>query len=166
MIYKIVTGTSMIITGLFSELMGLLFAITYSGAASRIIAAGIFFAAGIPLLVFGFIIFKSGMIQRPEIIQKKLLKTAQENKGKLTEEIISAATGWNSIVSYELNEMIKKRIVKKSEKDGQTYYIFPKFQPKYVMNKCPYCGIEYQVRDDVLKCPSCKGDLKFLNIKP
>ena len=113
MIYKIVTGTAMIVIGLLSELMGLLFAVTYSGATSRMIAAGVFFAAGIPLLVFGFLIFKSGMLQRPAIVKKELLKTAMDNKGELTREIISASTGWDNIVLYELNEMIKKRIVKK-----------------------------------------------------
>lgn len=165
MIYKIVTGSAMIVTGLFSELMGLLFAITYSGATSRIIAAGIFFAAGIPLLVFGFIIFKSGLVQRPVLVKKELLKLAAENKGELTKELITAATGWDNIVLFEINDMIKKRVIKMEEREGQTYYIFPKFQPEYVINKCPYCGSSYQVRDDVTKCPSCKGDLKFLNIK-
>ena len=102
------------------------------------------------------------MMQRPALIQKELLKTAAENKGELTEEIISRTTGLDNIVLYELNDMIKKRTIKKEERDGQTYFIFPKFQPKYAINKCPYCGDEYQVREDVVKCPSCKGDLKFL----
>ena len=137
MIYKIVTGTAMIVTGMFSELMALLFAVTYSGASSRIIAGGIFFIAGIPLTIFGFIIFKSGMLQRPVIVQKELLKLAAENKGELTEELISGSTGLDSIVLYELNDMIKKRIARKEEKNGRTYYIFPKFQPEYVIIKCP-----------------------------
>lgn len=165
MIYKIVTGSAMIVTGLFSELMGLLFAITYSGAASRMIAAGIFFTAGLPLLVFGFIIFKSGLVQRPAVVKTELLKLAAENKGELTRELISAAAGWDNIVLFELNDMIKRREIKKEEREGRVYYLFPKYQPKYAVEKCPYCGKEYQVRDDVIKCPSCKGDLKFLRIK-
>jgi rRNA maturation protein Nop10 len=26
--------------------------------------------------------------------------------------------------------------------------------------KCPYCGNDYPVRDDIEKCPACGGDLK------
>jgi hypothetical protein len=165
MIYKIVTGTAMIVIGLFSELMGLLFAITYSGLTSRVIASGIFFSAGLPLLVFGFIIFKAGMVQRPTLVKKELLKTAAQNNGELTREIITGTSGWDNVVIYEINEMIKNKTIKEEERNGEIFYLFPKFQPKYIMNKCPYCGNDYPVRNDVLKCPTCKGDLKFLYAK-
>lgn len=165
MAFKIITGSAFIITGLVSELMGLLFVIAAAGMTSRLIAAGIFFFSGLPLLIYGFKLFRLGMLLRPELIREALLKTAAMHHGELTKETITGAAGWNDIVIYELNDMIKNRIAKIEEKDGVSLYIFPEFQFKYVQNKCPFCGNDYPVRDDVQKCPSCGGDLKFLQVK-
>ena len=30
-----------------------------------------------------------------------------------------------------------------------------------VIDKCPYCGGDYPVRDDIERCPRCGGDLKL-----
>jgi len=165
MAFKIITGSALIITGLVSELMGLFFIIASSGMSSRLIAAGIFFAAGLPLLIFGFQMFRGGMLLRPELVKNAILKAAAEHAGEITREIITGVAGWDDIVVFEINDMIKKRIAKTEERDGRTFYIFPEFQIKYVINKCPFCGNDYPVRDDVQKCPSCGGDLKFLQIK-
>jgi hypothetical protein len=165
MAFKIITGSALIITGLVSELMGLFFIIASSGMTSRIAAAGIFFTAGLPLLIFGFRMFRGGMVLRPELVRNAILKTAAAHNGEITKEIITGAAGWDDIVVFEINDFIKKRIAKTEEKDGRTIYIFPEFQIKYVINKCPFCGNDYPVRDDVQKCPSCGGDLKFLQIK-
>jgi rRNA maturation protein Nop10 len=32
---------------------------------------------------------------------------------------------------------------------------------KMVLKKCPYCGNDYPVRDDIERCPTCGGDLKL-----
>jgi len=164
MAFKIITGSAMIITGMVSELMGLLFVIASSGMNSRLIAAGIFFCSGLPLLIFGFKMFRSGMILRPELIREAILKSAALHHGEITKDIITGEAGWNDIVIYEIDDMIKKRITKIDERDGQTLYIFPEFQIKYIQNKCPFCGNGYPVRDDVQKCPTCGGDLKFLQV--
>ena len=165
MAFKIITGSAMIITGLVSELMGLLFIIASAGMNSRIVAAGIFFASGLPLLIFGFKMFRSGMVLRPELIRNAILKAAADHNGEISKDVITGVTGWNDIVLYEINDLIKKRIAKTEERDGKPLYIFPEFQIKYVINKCPFCANDYPVRDDVQKCPSCGGDLKFLQIK-
>ncbi|HNX23299.1 MAG TPA: zinc ribbon domain-containing protein [Spirochaetota bacterium] len=165
MAFKIITGSAMIITGLVSELMGLLFIIASSGMSSRLVAAGIFFTSGLPLLIFGFKMFRGGMVLRPELVRKGILKAAAAHNGEISKEAVTEAAGWDDIVIYEINDMIKKRIAKAEERDGRTFYIFPEYQIKYVINKCPFCGNDYPVRDDVQKCPSCGGDLKFLQIK-
>jgi len=165
MAFKIITGSAMIITGLVSELMGLIFVIAAAGMTSRITAAGIFFCSGLPLLIIGFKMFRSGMVLRPELIREAILKAAATHHGEITKDIITGETGWNDIVIYEINNMIKKRTAKIEERDGQTLYIFPEFQIKYIQNKCPFCANDYPVRDDVRKCPTCGGDLKFLQIK-
>jgi len=165
MAFKIITGSAMIITGLVSELMGLLFVILSSSSNSRLIAAGIFFTAGLPLLIFGFRMFRGGMVLKPELIKAAILKAAKSHNGKISKEEITAATGWDETVAYEIADMIKKRIAKVEETGGKNFYIFPEYQIKYKINKCPFCEKEYQVRDDVQKCPSCGGDLKFLKVK-
>jgi len=165
MAFKIIIGSTVIITGLISELMGLLFIIVSSGMTSRMIAAGIFIFVGLLLLIIGFKMFRSGMLLRPEIIRKGILKAAKDNNGEVSREAITGETGWNDIVVYELNDLIKKRIAKKEEHQGKQYYILPEFELKYIMNKCPFCGIDYPVREDIEKCPSCGGDLKFLQVK-
>ena len=31
----------------------------------------------------------------------------------------------------------------------------------FIIKKCPYCGKDYPVRDDIEICPLCGGDLKL-----
>ena len=165
MAFKVIIGASLIIIGLVSELMGLLFIVVITGMSSRLIAAGIFFTAGLPLLIVGFNMLRSGMLLRPELIRKEILTTASKNNGELTKEIITGVTGWDDIVAYEINDMIKKRIAKTEERGDCIFYIFPEFQAKVVINKCPFCEKDYAVKDDIQKCPACGGDLKFLQVK-
>ncbi len=162
MAFKIIIGSSLIIIGLLSELMGLLFIIVSSGLPSRLIAAAIFFTSGLPILIIGFKFFKDGMVLRPEIIKSGILKTAASHNGELTKEILTERTGWNNLVTYEIGDMIKRRIVKIEERNGKTFYIFPEYQTKYIQNKCPFCNNDYPVKNDLQKCPTCGGDLKFL----
>jgi len=44
-------------------------------------------------------------------------------------------------------------------RDNRRVYVFESFQVKLVLKKCPYCGNDYPVRDDIERCPSCDGDL-------
>jgi rRNA maturation protein Nop10 len=32
---------------------------------------------------------------------------------------------------------------------------------KILIEKCPYCGTDYPIRDDIERCPRCGGDLKL-----
>jgi hypothetical protein len=40
-------------------------------------------------------------------------------------------------------------------------YRFEDVQAKLVLKKCPYCGNDYPVRDDIERCPTCGSDLKL-----
>lgn len=162
MAFKIIIGSSLIVIGLLSELMGLLFVIVSSGMSSRLIASAIFFAAGLPLLIFGFKFFRDGMVLRPQLIRAGILKAAAANNGEITREILTGITGWNQIVAYEIGDMVKKRIAKTEERGGKIFYLFPEYQIKQIQKKCPFCNNDYPAKDDIHKCPSCGGDLKFL----
>jgi len=161
MAFKIISGSAILFAGIASVFLGILFIIAGSGMNSRLAASVIFFLVSAPLFIYGLRNIRSAMMLNPGQIKKKILAAAAGNNGEISEETINAVTGWNDTVLTVITILINNRTAESEERNGKTFYIFPEYQFRYVQNKCPFCGNDYPVRDDIRKCPSCGGDLKL-----
>jgi len=160
---KIFTGTFMSVFGILTILLGILFIIASKNEGSRLATGIVLIGTGTVMLVPGIILFKKGILLTPEGIGKKILKLAGKHNGHISMEVITAEVGDSDAVRFKLIEMTRQGVSKEIKKDGRLFYIFRDFQPKLMVKKCPYCGNDYPVRDNIENCLSCGGDLKIKN---
>jgi hypothetical protein len=157
---KIIGGAALFIFGLALLLLGIMFIIVSSERGSRLVTGVILAVFGLLLLLIGIRLFRAGISVSPAVIKEKILKLAGKNHGELPEDVITGAIGTSDTLDFQLQSMINSRIAKKTFRKGRTFYLFSQFNMELVVKKCPYCGNDYPVRDDIESCSSCGGNLK------
>ncbi len=158
---RMIIGAFLMIAGGGAFFLGLMFIIASAGGGRRLTAGLIITAAGFVLLVFGFRMFLRAIRFSPEGIKRQILRLAKLNHGELTREAITGAIGTMDEIEYKLEELIDRGIARAEIRGGRKLYLFPDFQLKVVQKKCPYCGSDYPVRENIEYCPNCGGDLKL-----
>ncbi len=127
MILRIIIGTAIIVGGLYMLVNGVIFVITSGDESNRFLYGVMLLLGGITAGIAGMFLFKEGVPLSPETIQKKIFKLAAIKKGEVPEEVIRGEIGSSDTVDSELNSLINAGRVKKTVKDGRTYYIFSEF---------------------------------------
>ncbi len=161
MTLQIILGALLSVAGALASVLGILFLIASHGIPSRLVAGFILGSAGLALLVAGVIMFRRGLRTSPGGIRREILRLAKMNNGVLAEEAVIGALGTSDTVRFQLADMVRRGIALERTKDNRLVYHFEDFQANLVLKKCPYCGNDYPVRDDIERCPSCGGDLKM-----
>jgi len=160
---QIISGAFFILTGAVGVFLGLMFLMVSSGSGSRLITGITLLTIGAGLLASGIFLFRKGMRERPGSVHDRILRAAAKHNGIITEEVLSAETGGGDTVEFELAAMIRKGRIIAGDKNGRKIYTFPELQFKLKFKKCPYCGSDYPVKENIERCPSCGGDLKIVS---
>ncbi len=160
---QIIAGAFLLIAGAGGAFLGLMFLIVSSGSGSRLITGLMLSAIGAGLLVSGFLLFRKGMRERPGSVHDRILKAAAKHNGVITAEVLAAETGGGDAVEFAIAAMVRKGRATAGDKDGGKIYTFPELQFKLKFKKCPYCGNDYPVKENIERCPSCGGDLKIVS---
>jgi hypothetical protein len=161
MTLQVVIGALLSAIGFMSSALGVIFLIAPHGIGSRLTVACVMGAGGLAILVAGVILFRRGTRFSPSGIRKEILRLARMNNGELTDEAINGSLGKSDAVSFQIAALVKDGIAAERVRGNRRVYLFEEFQTKLVLKKCPYCGNDYPVRDDIERCPSCGGDLKM-----
>ena len=161
MTLQVIFGALLSVIGILSSALGLIFFIGSHGIGSRLAAAGILGTAGVIMFVIGVIMFRRGSRFSPAGIRKELLRLARMNNGELTEEAIIGTLGTSDTVNVQLAALVREGVASERMRDNRKLYVIENVQMKMVLKKCPYCGNDYPVRDDIERCPTCGGDLKL-----
>jgi len=159
---RIIAGSFLILSGGGGIFLGTMFLIASSGIASRLTAGSIILALGALLFAAGIYFFRKGIKERPGSVHESILRAAAKHNGTITGELLDAETGGGDAVNFELAAMIRSGKAKVENIDGGKTYIFPGLQFRLKFKKCPYCGSDYPVKEDIERCPSCGGDLKIV----
>lgn len=160
---QIISGAFFTLTGAGGFFLGLMFLVVSSGSGSRLLTGITLLTIGAGLLISGIFLFRKGMSERPGSVHDRILRAAAKHNGIITAEILSAETGGGDAVDFELAAMIRKGQVAADDKEGNKIYTFPELQFKLKFKKCPYCGSDYPVKENIERCPSCGGDLKIVS---
>jgi hypothetical protein len=46
-------------------------------------------------------------------------------------------------------------------RDDRRVYVFPNLKESKVERRCPYCGVQFPVRQSLTQCPNCGGNLEL-----
>jgi hypothetical protein len=161
MTLQIIFGALLSTAGILTAGLGLIFLIASHGVASRLAAGFIMSAGGLIALVAGVVLFRRGSRFNPSGIRKELLRLARIGNGELAEEAVAASLGDSDAVRYQIQTLVREGIASEIVRDRRRVWVFAGLQMKMVVKKCPYCGNDYPVRDDIERCPTCGGDLKL-----
>ena len=162
---KIISGAFITILAACALFLGAMFLIASSGVASRLATAVVMLAAGACLFAAGIKLLRTGMGGLPGFAAGRILKAAAKHNGSVPEDVLMAETGGGDAVGFELSAMLRNGRVRQEAEGGRKVYIFPELQFSLRYKKCPYCGSDYPVRENIERCPSCGGDLKIVTDK-
>ncbi len=160
---QIIAGALFLIAGSGGAFLGLMFLIVSSGSGSRLITGIMLSAIGAALLASGIFLFRKGMRERPGSVHDRILGAAAKHNGVIAAEVLAAETGGGDSVEFALAAMVRKGRAIAVDREGRKIYTFPELQFKLKFKKCPYCGSDYPVKENIERCPSCGGDLKIVS---
>jgi len=157
MILRITAGALLILAGVGSFFLGLLFLIAAAGDSGRYISGAILAVAGIVSLTSGIRLFRRGFDISPQMVTRRILQLAKVNNGECAEEVFLEKIG--PLAADSLKLLVSRGTAREVSTGGRKIYIFPDFQMERAVQKCPFCGNDYSVRRDITHCPTCGGDL-------
>lgn len=162
---QIIAGALLSIPGAGGIFLGAMFLIASAGISSRLYAGVFLLTAGAALLAAGIVLLRRGFRSRPGSARASILRAAAKQNGVITAEILYAETGRSEAVEFELASMLRSGEASVKTDRDEKIYSFPALQFKLKFKKCPYCGSDYPVRENIENCPSCGGDLKIVSEK-
>jgi len=158
---RIIAGAVILLPGVILFLLGIIFVIASNEGNSRLRTGFILMGVSLPLIIPGLMLFLRGLSMSPSSIKKKILSIAAKNNGLVREEILWGPFANTEAAEEEITEMKRSGLVRTETKSGVNFYIFPGYQFKLKLKKCPYCGSDFSMKSNLETCPSCGGDLKF-----
>jgi len=157
----LIGGALLSLPGLGGVFLGLMFLIASRGSSSRLIPGFIFLICGGGLLFIGLRLFIKGLKQSSLFLDKAVRASAVKHNGEVGGKTLFAEIGPSSASEAFIEEKVRSGEIKKENRDGIVYYLFPSFQFRLKTKYCPYCGKDYPVRENIETCPACGGDLKL-----
>jgi len=163
---KKILGSLAIIFSILLIILGILFLIASGKGVNR-------FVIGLVMLVIAFFVFIVGMklikgvpvVLSPENLRFEIINLAKKFNGEIFLSQLYSMFGKDSNFLLIIDQLVSEGVAEEILKDGGKVYLFKDFQSTMLIKKCPYCGNDYPVRDDVEVCPTCGGDLKMLKNK-
>jgi hypothetical protein len=156
---RMISGALLAVAGLASGLMGLLFLMAAEGTGRRLMIGLILLGVGVLLLIPGVRLFSQGLRYRPAAIRQRLLQLARMHNGELPLKVVYGEWSAKDEVEDIIRQMTAGEMVRREARPDGDWLLFPQFFLEMVQKRCPFCGNDYPVRENVEKCPSCGGDL-------
>jgi len=47
------------------------------------------------------------------------------------------------------------------QRDDRRVYVFPNLKETKVVRRCPYCGVQFPVKQAITQCPNCGGNIEL-----
>ena len=94
---------------------------------------------------------------RPDRVEESIIDMARGTDGTVTEGEVATWVGFSpEEASQTLNRMAAKGL---AERTGRTEWLIKAVTARKVQRSCPYCGASLPVRERVLVCPQCGGNV-------
>jgi hypothetical protein len=128
-----------------------------SKLGGRVAIALVLFAIAIVQLVPAVLILTRRLRLRPDRVEESIIDIARGTDGTVTEGEVATWVGFSpEEASQTLNRMAAKGL---AERTGRTEWLIKAVTARKVQRSCPYCGASLPVRERVLVCPQCGGNV-------
>jgi len=47
------------------------------------------------------------------------------------------------------------------QRDDRRVYVFPNLKETKIVRRCPYCGVQFPVKQAITQCPNCGGNIEL-----
>jgi hypothetical protein len=99
----------------------------------------------------------------PARLAERILKLARtQRKSETTAAEVTAALGAPAENVDAALEVLKGRGEAQMERrEDRWVYVFPGLKTSLVERRCPYCGVEFPVKQAITQCPNCGGKIEL-----
>lgn len=147
--------------GVLMILFGLLFLVGASGQARRVVIGIAGLGLGAVAAGCGVRALKLALAGSEERIRAQIMALAERHNGEISEEEIAAELGTRAKAAEKvLQGLLNSGICRRENHNGGVFYIFPKLQPRLLVRYCTYCKTEFDLTEDIDKCPNCAGPIE------
>lgn len=128
-----------------------------ANAGGRATTAVVLLAIAVGQLVPAVLLLNRRLRLRPHRVEESIIDMARGTDGTVTEGEVATWVGFSpEEASQTLNRMAAKGL---AERTGQTEWLIKGVIARKVQRSCPYCGASLPVRERVLVCPQCGGNV-------
>lgn len=154
-------GAVVVAGGVLMILFGLLFLVGAGGQARRIFIGFAGLGLGGVAAGFGVRAFKRALSDSPEQIRAEIMALAGRHNGEISEEDIAAELGSRFEVSKKvLQGLLSSGTCRRASHNRGVFYVFPELQPRLLVQRCTYCKTEFDLSENINKCPNCAGPIE------
>ncbi|MEZ7893344.1 MAG: hypothetical protein QMC67_16535 [Candidatus Wallbacteria bacterium] len=151
----------MAVVSIFFILLSLIFLISSMAKPSYIIVALSLGGIGAGILYFALAGISYANFTNADNIANYILKIAHRNNGVFTKEEIKEKLNINEeIFNLALKKLENQSALSINYDNGLTIYKISGIA-NFVKRKCEFCATEFNVRDNLVKCPNCGGNIKI-----
>jgi hypothetical protein len=143
--------------------LGVIFLIAASGAASRLLTAGVLLLFGGALLVWALLTLRRLAEISPEALATGIVDLARRLGGEVTVAQVQSEFRISREMALGALEKLRGRGECQREYRGdRDVYIFKSVMPAKAIKRCAYCGSEFAVKSAMRECPNCGAALEIV----
>jgi hypothetical protein len=157
-----VAAVVLVLVGVASCLLGLLFLVGSAGESRRLVVAALGLGLGVGLGALGARTYRRALALAPEQLVGEILEVAKRHAGDLPEPAFLAAfAGRTRAAEQVLGGLLRAGTCTRQPRGESVSYVFPELQPRLLLRRCQYCQAELPPASDAVQCPRCGGTLKM-----
>lgn len=156
---RLFAGAFLILIGLASFYLGILFFIAGMGELMRYATGGFLTGAGITCVIAGVKALFAGARGLPRAVKKDMLNRAHALRGLCEEKDLTGHSANPPLAQAMIESFLSEGFAKKIRAGDRTLLIFPEFYPGYAQRICASCRAAYPAVKEITQCPSCGREL-------
>ena len=143
--------------------LGLLFLCASIRAPQRLILAALLIVIGGAGVAWAGTTWRRLSEIEPKRLADRIVETAKlQGKFETTAaEVVAELSAPAANVQAALEILQSRGDAVPEQRDDRRVYVFPNLKETKVVRRCPYCGVQFPVKQAITQCPNCGGNIEL-----